>query len=69
MTVTECRAGRYRERAEECLQIAANSLTPGTGETHRMLAERYFQLAQKELREARESHRELEVEVINGARL
>jgi hypothetical protein len=61
MTVAECRARRYRERAEECLEIAATSLTPGTGEIHRTLAERYFQLAQTELTEAREPHHELEV--------
>ena len=48
------RAKRYHDRAEECLQIAATSQTPGTGGIHLRLAELYLLLAQSEIGKASE---------------
>jgi hypothetical protein len=50
MSVTFVRAKRYRHRAEECMQNAAVSQTPGTGETQLLIAQHYLLLAELEKR-------------------
>ena len=50
MSVTFVRAKRYRHRAEECMQSAAISQTPGTGETQLLIAQHYLLLAELEKR-------------------
>ena len=42
MSFTCCRAKRFRDRAEEYLQIAGTSQTPGTGRIQLLLAEQYL---------------------------
>jgi hypothetical protein len=44
MSGTCDQAQRYRERAEECLQIVATSQTPGTGEIYLLIAHHYLLL-------------------------
>lgn len=46
------RAKRYCDRAQECLEIVATSLTPGTGEIHLLIAEHYLLLAASEKKKA-----------------
>jgi hypothetical protein len=48
MSGTCDRAKRYRDRAEECLQVVASSQTPGTGEIYLLLAKHYLLLADSE---------------------
>jgi hypothetical protein len=45
-------AKRYRDRAQECLQIVATSQTPGTGEIYLLIAKHYLLLAASEKRTA-----------------
>jgi hypothetical protein len=44
MSGTCDRVQRYRDRAEECLQIVATSQTPGTGEIYLLIAHHYLLL-------------------------
>jgi hypothetical protein len=52
MSGTSDRARRYRDRAEECLQIVATSQTPATGETYLLIAQYYLLLAASQKRNA-----------------
>jgi hypothetical protein len=46
------RAKRYRDRAEECLQITATSETPGSGEIYLPIAQYCLLLAASEKKKA-----------------
>ena len=48
MSGTCDRAERYRNRANECMQVFATSQTPGTGEIYLLIAEHYLLLATSE---------------------
>jgi hypothetical protein len=52
MSGTCDRARRYRDRAEECLQIVATSQTPATGEIYLLIAHYYLLLAASQNRNA-----------------
>ena len=48
MSCTCDRAERYRNRANECMQVFATSQTPGAGEIYLLIAEHYLLLATSE---------------------
>jgi hypothetical protein len=52
MSGSSDRAKRYCDRANECIQIMADSQTPGTGAIHLQIAEHYLLLATSEKKKA-----------------
>jgi hypothetical protein len=49
---THDRVRRYTDRAEECIETAATSRTPGTGQIYLLIAEHCLLLAASEVRKA-----------------